>query len=224
VGHAIIVEGLVKRFFTNTALRGIDLRVEEGESLLVLGANGSGKSTLIKVLAGLLRPDAGRVVVLGRKPWPRGPGSNVGVLLDNAGLPWWVRGVDLAKLVADLRGTEFNDVLKYAEILGVSTFWGRRVLTYSTGMRRRLAFLLAVIGEPRLLLLDEPFNALDAEGVRAVLKVLSMLRRKATIVMTTHITPSKILGNFDKAVLLRDGRVDASGEPEEVFKAYLSFH
>jgi len=222
VGDVIVVEGLMKRFLTNVALRGINLRVGEGESLLILGANGSGKSTLIKVLAGLLRPDAGKVVVLGRRPWPRGLGNDAGVLLDNASLPWWVKGVDLARLVADLRGVEFSEVLKYAEALGVDAFWGRRVFTYSTGMRRRLALLLTVVGEPPLLLLDEPFNALDAEGVRAVLRVLTELKRRSTIVMATHVIPSEMLQLFSNAVLLRDGRVDASGEPGEVLNAYLN--
>lgn len=221
MGNAVVVEGLVKRFFMNVALRDVSLSVGEGESLLILGANGSGKSTLIKVLAGLLRPDAGKVLVFGRRPWPRGLNGVAGVLLDDARLPWWAKGADLARLVAGLRGVDFNEVLEHAEVLGVTKFWGRRVLTYSTGMRRRLALLLAVIGDPPLLLLDEPFNALDAEGVNSVLNLLTRLVSGSTIIVATHVIPSRMLGIFSRAILLRDGHVDASGKPEEVLNTYL---
>jgi oleandomycin transport system ATP-binding protein len=165
--HAICTEGLAKRYGKTTALAGLDLAVPPGMVQGVLGPNGAGKTTLVRILATLLRPDAGRALVAGldvaRQPDKVRPligltGQFAAVDEDLTGhenLLLIARLLELSRKAARLRAGELLDRFGLAEA------GGRLAKTYSGGMRRRLDLAMGLVGEPQVLFLDEPTTGLD---------------------------------------------------------------
>jgi heme exporter protein A len=175
----VALAGLRRDFGDRTALEGIDLRVEPGESVAVLGPNGSGKSTLLRILAGLLRPSAGEVSVLGcdlPKETHRLRGR-VGYLGHEPLLYRDLTPRENLELAAALHGTEAGDAGPRIEVLldavGMTSRAGDRVAELSAGMRQRIDICRSVLHEPELLLLDEPDAHLDPEARRRVAPLLA---------------------------------------------------
>ncbi len=198
----IDVTGLVKRYQqgrseSTTVLHDIDLRVESGAVLGLLGPNGAGKTTLIKILAGLLRPDAGRGTVLGFDLLRRhaeirarvslvAPTADVGIdnnLTVRQNLIFWAPIYGLHGAAARAR---IDDLLGQLELTDKADAWPMHI---SAGQRQRLALARSLIAENRLVFLDEPTNKLDLEGVRSVRSMIAQLNRElgVTIVLTTHV-------------------------------------
>jgi heme exporter protein A len=178
-GPAIDLAGLRKDFGDRTALAGIDLRVEPGESVAVIGPNGSGKSTLLRILAGLLRPTSGEVSVLGcdlPKETHRLRGR-VGYLGHEPLLYRDLSPRENLELAAALHGLELADAGPRIEVLldavGMTARAGDRVAELSAGMRQRIDICRAVLHEPDLLLLDEPDAHLDPEARRRVAPLIA---------------------------------------------------
>jgi NitT/TauT family transport system ATP-binding protein len=190
------------------ALDGVDLKVEPGEVVSLIGPNGSGKSTLLRVIGGLLAPDRGTVRLDGREI--RGPDPEIGIVFqDPRLLPW--RSVatnvtyplELAGWSRERRSARLAEVLALVDLEGAET---ARPSQLSGGMRQRAALARALVLEPRLLLLDEPFSALDAlSRERFNLELLDLWSRtSASIVVVTHSIPEAIfLG--DRVVVLSSG-------------------
>ncbi len=210
-GAAVAVAGLRRDFGERAALDGIDLTLATGESLVVLGPNGAGKTTLLRVLAGLLRPSAGEVRVLGcRLPvetWRvRG---RIGFLGHEPLLYRDLSGRENLRFHARLHG-ERGDAAE-SRIAGLLAAVGmerradERVAELSAGMRQRLAICRCVLHEPELLLLDEPDSNLDSEGRELARQLIG--GRGRTRVLVTH-DPERALPEGDRVLLLgRDGTV-----------------
>lgn len=199
----VVVEGLVRGFGATPVLRGLDVEVGAREHVTIVGANGSGKTTLLRVLCGLLRPAGGSVVVLGgsaRDPHVR---QRLGVVGHAAGLyprmtaaenlRFWGRVYDDPAAVA--RGSAL-----LAE-LGLDPADTRPVGAYSQGMRQRVALARALSTEPDMLIADEPFSGLDAEGRRAAAAVVA---RVPSAVVATH-DPAELAST--RTLVLLDGRL-----------------
>ena len=166
---AILVAGLGKDYGDRRVLHGLDLRLEWGEIAALYGANGAGKTTLLRILAGLARPDAGRVAVAGRPLSRRSDSARrlVGFAGHDTMLYSDLTGAENLAFYARLYGVKqptdrINEVL---ERVGLADRARRRVRTYSHGMRQRLALARAILHNPSVLLLDEPESGLDAAGV-----------------------------------------------------------
>jgi ABC-type multidrug transport system ATPase subunit len=187
---AIDVQGLRKEFGDRTALAGVDLRVEPGESVAVLGPNGSGKSTLLRILAGLLRPSSGEVSVLGNvlpKETHRLRGR-VGYLghepllyrdlspRENLELAAALHGIG-----ADQAGARIGALL---DAVGMSARAGDRVAELSAGMKQRIDICRAVLPEPRLLLLDEPDAHLDPDARRRLAPLIAAGEERTRILVS----------------------------------------
>jgi len=171
---------LSKRYGATVALESVDLAVPEGSVYGLVGPNGAGKTTLLGILSGLRRPTGGSVEV---------SATRVGVLPDTPRFDTWLTArevVDLARTLADpaIPTERVDAVLDGA---GLSDVAGRRVGGFSRGMLQRLGLAASVIGEPDLLLLDEPAAALDPAGRREVLDLIARLRGQATVVFSSHI-------------------------------------
>lgn len=175
------------------ALTDVNLTVERGDFLAVIGPNGGGKTTLLKVLLGLIRPDAGTVTVLGG---PAGRSAGVGYLPQSAeaGRDFPVTVLDLALMGRLGRRRRFfrdreEDVAKARAALalvGMTSFEDRRASELSGGQRQRVLIARALAAEPELLLLDEPANGVDARGREELYDALRELNRGMTIVMVSH--------------------------------------
>lgn len=192
--NVIETRGLTKRYGRKLAVDGINLAVSAGDIYGLVGKNGSGKSTTMKMVAGLARPSAGEVVLFGDPArggaTPQGF-SRVGALIESPGVIGSLSARDnlitkaLALGVAHAR--DAADSL--LALVGLDPADRRRVKGYSLGMRQRLGLALALVGNPDLLLLDEPFNGLDPEATRAMRLALTRLNREhgVTIMISSHV-------------------------------------
>ena len=160
----VFTNGLVKRFGNVEALRGLSLEVPKGVSGLV-GPNGSGKTTLINILLGLLKPDDGEAYMLGLDCWRDSYQikQRVGVLRENPGYPKHLTGNRYLKMIARIRDlpqpeVEVKKALESVELIGAGD---RRIGEYSAGMLQRLGLAQALMGDPELIILDEPIANLD---------------------------------------------------------------
>jgi heme exporter protein A len=208
-GRAIVALGVERRFGPVRALRGVDLDVARGETLAVFGSNGAGKTTLLRILAGLLRPSAGTVHVLGQPaPGDAGVRRRLGVLGHESFVYGDLSGAENLEYYARLYGVESRTrVDELLDEVGLRDAASRLARTYSRGMAQRLSLARAVLHAPELLLLDEPFTGLDAIGADVLGAVLARLRAQgATVVLTTHDF-ERGLAAATSAVVLHRGRV-----------------
>jgi len=201
-------ESLWKIFGATVALRDVSLSLGRGLHVLA-GPNGSGKTTLLKIWAGLLKPSRGHARALGLNPWLNRSKllGRLHVAFEDIPLPWWTTGVDYMKHVAHSRGVKWGDVVELAERLGVAGYWGRPIRGYSSGMRKRVLLLQALIGEPEVIVLDEPYTLLDLNSITSLHSVIEeKLRRGATIIIATHIF-TKLEDKADTLTILHNGAV-----------------
>ena len=210
MSHAgVAVRGLVRRYGAHFALSGVDVEFPDGELTLLLGPNGAGKTTLIHALAGLVRPDAGEIRLGGdvfdrREPEHRG---RVGLVAHDTLLygPLTVR--ENLLFHARLHRVPTARVDRVIEDLGLSAQAGTPVTSLSHGYRKRTGLARALLHEPSLLLLDEPFTGLDPGGRGRVLDLLSGLARPGrTVVLATHAMEAA-LPVAGRVVVLVDGKV-----------------
>jgi ABC-type multidrug transport system ATPase subunit len=206
----IITRGLTKRFGHTVAVEGVDLHVREGDRYGFLGPNGSGKTTLVRMLLGLVYPTSGTIEVLGR-PVPRRVAEvlpDIGALVEGpAAYPHLSGRRNLSLLDAAGpggrrrgRAARVEEALERAGLSGVDS---RPVKAYSLGMRQRLGLAAALLHRPRLLVLDEPTNALDPQGIREVRELLTELNESGTTVFLS----SHLLGEVEQ-LCTRVGVVD----------------
>ena len=219
----IAFEGVVKRFGATEALRGATFTVPKGVVAGLLGPNGAGKTTTIKIAAGLLRRDGGRVSVLGLDPWEQGEElrERVGILHERPAYPPDVPVKVLLRHVARIRGLGWEDALQAAKLAGVERYLERPVSALSRGYLQRLGLAIALLGEPELLLLDEPTANLDPSARREVLAAIKTLGEEmgATIVISSHIIPEmEQVCNY--AVIISGGVVLAQGSLTDLATAF----
>ncbi|NUT34850.1 MAG: ATP-binding cassette domain-containing protein [Hamadaea sp.] len=210
VGAEIVVDGLRKRFGAKQALDGMSFTVEAGRVTGFIGPNGAGKSTTMRVILGLDRPDAGSALVGGR-PYRtlRSPLTQVGSLLDAAALQPSRTARNHLLWLAHSQGLTAHRVDEVVELTGLGSAARRRAGGFSLGMRQRLGIAAALLGDPKALMLDEPFNGMDPEGIvwmRGLLKELAAQGR--AVLVSSHLM-SELQDTADHVVVVGRGRVIA---------------
>jgi heme exporter protein A len=197
-------------------LKRLDLEIGAGEALLVTGPNGSGKTTLLRCLATALRPHEGHVRLDGQDLWrTRGRlRDGIGFLSHATRLYEDLSARDNLAVWARLGGLAADPAALLARV-GLPADRRDPVRTFSAGMRRRLALAVTLLKQPRLMLLDEPFTALDPEGRALVGGVLDDLRRRGTTVVLTSHRPEEAAPYCTAAAHLDDGRIRWRGAPAE---------
>jgi heme exporter protein A len=190
-GFDIHVEGLSKSFGSLQALSGIDLSVGEGEFLTIFGPNGAGKTTLLRILSSLTKPTSGRILVAGHdiRKEPQEIRKSVGFISHQPFLYESLSAFENIRFFASMYGIS-NAGGKATEVIRKVGLENRRhdlVRTFSSGMKQRLAVARAIVHDPKILLLDEPYSGLDQHGTRIFNEMLKLLKtQKRTILMTTH--------------------------------------
>ncbi len=215
---ALVARSLAKSYGAVRALDGVDLEVGEGELFGLLGPNGAGKSTLVKIACGLVRPSAGSAEVCGVPAGSHSARASLGYLAELFRFPGWYSADELLELHQRLAGSSggAEERARLLELVGLGDARGRRVEDMSKGMQQRLGIAQALVGSPRLLLLDEPTSALDPAGRRAVRELLEELRRRGIAVLLNSHLLSEIELVCDRVAILREGRVVASGSPDDL--------
>lgn len=215
----VAIEAATKRYGRLVALDDVSLDLEPGEAVALIGHNGAGKTTLMKLVLGLIRPSAGTVRVLGEDPaGPRGAQGRrrLGFLPESVSFHGAMTGRELLAFYARLKGVRRDANAALLERVGLTAAAGRRVSTYSKGMCQRLGLAQALIGEPNLLLLDEPNSGLDPESRDQVFATIDDMRRRgATILLSTHAL-AEIERRVDRVALLHRGRLLALGSLAEL--------
>jgi ABC-2 type transport system ATP-binding protein len=219
---ALSLLGLTKSFGAKLAVDHLDLEVRRGCMFGLVGPNGAGKTTTLSMATGLLRPDAGRAEVLGHDVWtdPAAAKALMGVLPDGVRLFDRLSGAELLSYVGRLRRVPSADIaIRSGELLEALSLAADRdtlVVEYSAGMTKKIGLACALIHAPRLLILDEPFEAVDpvsGEGIRSILR--NYARSGGTVVMSSHVMELVESLCTDLAVVA-DGRVLATGTLDEV--------
>ena len=213
----IEVMGLVKRYGPVTAVDGLDLTVERGETLALLGPNGAGKTTTVECLEGYRRPDGGTVRVLGLDPVADGRAlaPRIGVMLQEGGLYPHVRPAEVLHTFAAFHDDpEDPDALLAA--LGLDEVRDTRYRALSGGQKQRLALALALVGRPEVLFLDEPTAGLDPVARRTTWALLEeRTRTGTTILLTTHLL-DEAAAVADRVAIVDRGRLRLLGTPAEL--------
>ena len=210
----IDVEHVHKRYGEKVAVNDVSLTVEEGEIFGILGRNGAGKTTTVECIVGLRRPDRGRVRVLGMDPQRGGPGlrGQVGVQLQESELP---DKLTVAEAI-DLYGSFYRtpaDGRALLDVLGLADKRNTRYKKLSGGQKQRLSIALALIGRPRIAVLDELTTGLDPAARRGTWGLIEDIRRQGvTIVLVTHFM-EEAERLCDRVAVIEAGRVAAIGSP-----------
>ncbi|NEM04429.1 ABC transporter ATP-binding protein [Geodermatophilus normandii] len=215
---AVWCEGLRKRYGRRTAVDGVSFTVGRGEVLGLLGPNGAGKTSVIKMLLGLVRPDAGEVLLLGRPARDPQSRARVGYLPELFRYQPWLSAAEVLTLHVRLSSaavpvSEQRDVLG---LVGLGERAGDRVGGFSKGMQQRLGLAVALVARPELVVLDEPTSALDPLGrvdVRDL--VLSLKERGVAVLLNSHLI-GEVERVCDRVVILDRGRVAAAGTLAEL--------
>ncbi|MDH2427196.1 ABC transporter ATP-binding protein [Sphaerisporangium sp. TRM90804] len=206
----ISLTDLRKSYGSVTAVDGLDLRIERGQKVAILGPNGAGKSTLLNMVLGLLAPDSGELSVLGGSPKTALTKGRMGAMLQDGGLVDEVTVGEMARAMAALypKARPVEDALAIA---GLSELRDRRVGRLSGGQKQRVRFAMALVGDPELLIFDEPTVGMDVEGRRDFWKEASSLTAGGdTVIFATHYL-AEADSYADRVVLLAKGRVVADG-------------
>jgi ABC-2 type transport system ATP-binding protein len=223
---AIAIEGLSKRYRTGLlALNNLSMVVPEGSVFGLLGPNGAGKTTTLRLIAGLTRPTAGRVLVAGATvdAEPLRVRRQLGYLEQDPRGYGWMTGREQVRMLGRLHGldgqeldTAVGDALARVDLTDAAD---RRAGTYSGGMRQRLGIAGALVHRPPIIVLDEPVSALDPEGRRDVLNLIAALRGQTTVLFSTHVL-ADVERICDRVGILDQGQLVVEGPLAELLDRY----
>ena len=215
--HAVEVQGLSKVYHRRRVVDDITFRLREGTITGLLGANGAGKSTTLRMLVGLTRPTAGQVTYFGRRYTDlRNPARLVGTMLDAQANHRGRSGREILQLQAALLGLPRQDPEPYLDRVGLAGSGRRAFGQYSLGMKQRLGLAVALVGDPRVLVLDEPANGLDPQGVLWIRDFLrGFADQGGTVLLSSHLL-REIEMLADAVVVVAGGRKVADMTADEV--------
>jgi ABC-2 type transport system ATP-binding protein len=208
---------LTKRYGEKTAVDGISFTIAPGSVTGFLGPNGAGKSTTMRMVMGLDRPTSGAVTVNG-KPYAehRSPLSEAGALLDAKAVHPGRSARSHLRTMAATHHIPASRVTEVIEMTGLATVAGKRVGGFSLGMGQRLGIASAMLGDPRTLILDEPVNGLDPEGVQWVRRLVRSLAEEGrTVFLSSHLM-SEMAQTADQLLVIGRGRILAAGPVQQV--------
>jgi ABC-2 type transport system ATP-binding protein len=222
IKESVTAAGLVKRFGTTVAVDGINLRVGEGEFFGFLGPNGAGKSTTIKMLCGLLRPDAGQIRVAGYE-LDRDPievKRRIGVLPEETNLYERLTGEEFLVFSGRMYGLTLDDARRRTadllELMELTDARSKLIVDYSMGMKKKTALAAALIHRPKMMFLDEPFNGIDPVSVRAIRQALQQSTEHGTTIFFSSHVMEVVERLCTRVAIINRGRIVGEGTVPEL--------
>lgn len=209
--NIIETHDLCKQYGNALRVAHLDLNVPEGSVYGFLGPNGAGKSTTLKMILGLVRPTAGDIRVLGKKMDSKNRLAvlrQVGSLIESPSYYGHLTGEENLRIVQTLRGVPEKNIREVLQIVRLDGQRGKRVAHYSLGMKQRLGLAAALLGYPKLLILDEPTNGLDPAGIQEMRELICSLPERfgMTVVVSSHLL-SEIDQMADHVAIIREGEL-----------------
>ena len=216
----INVDHLTKRYGTVTAVDGLSFEVGPGRVTGFLGPNGAGKTTTLRMLLGLAAPTSGTATINGvRYRDLRNPARTVGAALENDCFHPGRSAAEHLRIMAIAAGISRRRVAQVLDVVGLTEAGHRRVGTYSLGMRQRLTLATTLLGDPGVLILDEPLNGLDPDGIRWMRDLLRQLAGEGrTVLVSSHLL-AEAAQTVDDVVVINRGRLAAEGPVAELTAA-----
>lgn len=195
----IEIKNVTKIIKNNTVLENINLKINDGEMMLLRGHNGCGKTMLLRLIAGFIKPTVGEV--------KKNESSEIGVIIENPSFFLEETAFYNLKYLADIRKKITDEeILSSMKQLGLFEYRNNKVKTFSLGMKQRLALCQAFMENPDIILLDEPFNAIDDENVKKVVNILNKLKSKGKIIVIASHGDIKEC-SFDKVIKMSNGKI-----------------
>lgn len=218
MSDVVVLDRVSKRFGRIEAVRGVSFVLREGEAVALVGHNGAGKTTLMKMMLGLVRPSAGTVHVLGDDP---GHGDfagrvRLGFLPEHVAFNASLTGRETLTFYARLKRRNAVEVQRLLERVGIADAADRRVGGYSKGMRQRLGLAQALLGEPRLLLLDEPTTGLDPALRQSFYDIVETLRAQGVTILLASHALDELEGRTGRVIIMNRGVKLADGTLDEL--------
>jgi ABC-type multidrug transport system ATPase subunit len=216
------VTGLTKQFNNLTAVNDLSFSVEEGDVYGFLGQNGAGKSTTIRMLLTLIRPDSGEIELFGKKIATHRSEilRQIGAVIEKPDVYKYLSALENLELFARLSGLNpnRNSLLQQLEMVGLAQRAGDKVKTFSQGMKQRLGIAIALVHDPKLIILDEPTNGLDPQGIADIRNLILQLSReqKKTLIISSHLL-SEIEQVATRVLIIDKGKKIVEGDASKLF-------
>ena len=213
-------KNLTKSFGLRKAVNKLNLEIPNGSVFGFLGPNGSGKSTTIRMMTALISPDVGEVFINGESIQKNGSKalSNVGALIERADFHKHLSAKTNLKMLARMDGTDFSNIQKVLDRTGLGSRANDKVKTYSQGMKQRLGIAQALMGNPKLLILDEPTNGLDPEGMKEIRDLVGELSSEGiTVFISSHLL-DEVQKICSHVAMISLGELIIAGKMEDLLK------
>ncbi len=222
---SIIAENLKKNYDRGgkkPALNGVSFQVNKGEITALLGPNGSGKTTSIRIVMGLIYPTSGKVSLLGKDPFrDKSVFREVGYVQELPNLPPFMSGREVLEMSCSIKGIDRGEVDKVLEEVEMKDFANRKIAKYSKGMTQRIAIAEALLGNPSLLVMDEPNIGTDPIINLKIRDILDRLKKEGTSVFMTSHQLDDVRKMADRVYLIYKGRMFFTGTVEDMVKKFL---
>lgn len=220
--YMIIAKGIRKKYGNKSALNGVSLKAEKGKITAILGPNGAGKTTLIRIILGLIFPDDGEVRILDKDPFKdKSIFKKIGYIQELPNLPPFLTGREVLEFSAKIKGVDKSEIPKLLEMVGMTENADKKIAKYSKGMIQRIAIAEAMLGNPEVLIMDEPNMGTDPvliTNFRSMVKNIAKDGRK--VLMTSH-EMEDVKKIADKVYFIFKGSVYFEGTVEDLIKRFL---
>lgn len=220
--YILETKNLTKNIKNENIIKGLSLKVPKGETYGLLGPNGARKSTTMKLLCGLLKPSEGEVIFKG-KPWSRDTLNKIGVLIESPAIYGNLTAKENMLIHACMLGVSENEITRVLKLLKIDKTGKKKVSNFSLGMKQRLGIAIALLGNPDLIILDEPTNGLDPIGIQELRDLIKRLNEnQITVLVSSHNLAeiqhiASYIGIIINGKLKYEGEINDTDDLETIF-------